>query len=238
MAESKDQSTNTENGGDDDFVFSPGAVGQWADQQAAGASPTDEGGLRMPGLEPIPMDVVEDELARAERGEEVSDAAISRIVTGGEESGASQLSAYERKEQKSKEKREKKKEEEDAEFESGSVNDSNMRKNKSCQTEMTRMATMRKEEKRQDARRSGTQPGLEGAFEGASDRHGVEIVQWDDLTKEKRRDLTRSSEGKFKKRRLCGDARRKRRDMLQRAAREEFSGSRRGKERKRRKKRL
>ena len=181
----------------------------------------------MPGLKPIPMDVVEGELERAERGEEVSDAAISRIVTGEEVSGASQLSAYERKEQKSKEKREKKKEEEDAEFPSGSVNNSKMMKNKSCQTEMTKMATMRKEEKRQDARRSGMQPGLEGTFEGASTRHGVEIVQWDDLTKEKRRDLTRSSEGKFKKRRLCGDARRKRKDQLQRAAREEVMGSKR-----------
>ena len=83
---------------------------------------------------------------------------------------------------------------------------------------MTRMATLRKEEKRQDARRSGMNPGLEGPYEGAAGRHGVEIIQWDDLTKEKRRDLTRASEGKFKKKRLCGDARRKRKDMLQRAA--------------------
>ena len=188
--------------GEDDFVFSPDAVSRWADASTStDASLAATGGLTMPALEPIDMEVVEEELERAERGAEVSDAAIGRIVEGdsGRSGDSRGMSAYERKEQKSVDKKRKREEEEDVEFETGSVNASTMRKNKSSQTEMTRMATLRKEEKRQDTRRSGTQPELEGPFEGAGQRHGVEIVQWDDLTKEKRRDLTRASEGKFKK---------------------------------------
>ena len=69
MEKSDNNGNNNENG-EDDYVFSPNAVGPWADS-APGASPAAEGGSEMPALEPIAMDVVEQELERAERGEEV-----------------------------------------------------------------------------------------------------------------------------------------------------------------------
>ena len=59
-------------------------------------------------------------------------------------------------------------------------------KNKSSQTEMTKLATMRKEEVRNEAKRSGRNPDLEGPFEGASEKFGTVILQWEDIQKQKR----------------------------------------------------
>ena len=155
MEKNDNNGSNNQNG-EDDFVFSPNAVGRWADS-APGASPAAEGGAEMPALEPIAMDVVEEELERAERGEGVSDAAIERIAEGGE--GASRdrsgMSAYERKEEKREEKKRKREEEENVDFQTGSINLTDRVKNKSSQTEMTKVATLRKEEVRNDAKRSG-----------------------------------------------------------------------------------
>ena len=58
-------------------------------------------------MEPVAMDVVEGELERAQRGEEVSDAAIERIV-GGEMSGGGErsgMSTFKKKEEKRAEKK-------------------------------------------------------------------------------------------------------------------------------------
>ena len=233
MEKDNNNGSNIEKGGDDDFVFSPDAVDRWANQNASGASSAAEGGMGMPPLEPIPMDLVEGELERAERGEAVDDDTLGRIAATPTEGGERELSAYEKKEKKQAEKKRKREEEENVPFKSGSQNLSDWCKNKSSQTEMTKVATMRKEEVRNDARRSGMNPGLEGRFEGAAGRHGVEIMTWDELEKSKRRDLTRMSEGKFKKKKLSGDAKRRRKEQMQRHAREEISGSRRREERER-----
>ena len=175
--EKSNNSSNNNGNGEDDFVFTPDAVGQWADT-APGASPAAEGESEVPPLEPIAMDVVEEELERAEKGEEVSDAAIGRIVggetsSGGERSG---MSTFEKKEEKRAEKKRKREEEENVDFESGSQNLTNRVKNKSSQTEMTKVATLRKEEVRNDAKRSGRNPDLEGPFEGAAEKFGTEIL--------------------------------------------------------------
>ena len=104
--------------GEDDFVFSPEAVSRWADASTStDASLAATGGLTMPALEPIDMEVVEEELERAERGAEVSDEAIGRIVEGDSrrsgDSRGSAMSAYERKEQKSAQKKRMREEEEE-----------------------------------------------------------------------------------------------------------------------------
>ena len=56
-------------------------------------------------------------------------------------------------------------EEDSVEFENGRMPGVWMA-NKRTQVEMTRLATMRAEEKRQGSRRSGKRPNLEGAWEG------------------------------------------------------------------------
>ena len=236
--EKSNNSSNNNGNGEDDFVFTPDAVGQWADS-APGASPAVEGESEMPPLEPVAMDVVEGELERAQRGEEVSDAAIEMIV-GGETSGGGErsgMSTFEKKEEKRAEKKRKREEEENVNFESGSQNLTNRVKNKSSQTEMTKVATLRKEEVRNDAKRSGRNPDLEGPFEGAAEKFGTEILQWEDIQKQKRRDLSRAMEGKFKKKRLSGDAKRRRNEQLERQAREEVMAKRRREERERKERR-
>ena len=187
----------------DEYELSEDAVSRWADK-VAGASLTAEGhdstttdAPPMPPLEPIPMDLVEGELERAERGEAVDDNTIGRIANPEE-------SREERKERLREEKMKRKKEEEDQAFRTQSQNESDMVKNKSSQTEMTKVATMRKEEVRNNAKRSGKNPGLEGPFEGAAARHKVKIVKWEDLNNDKKREIARLSEGKFKKDRLSG----------------------------------
>ena len=233
--EKSDNNGNNNGSGGDDFVFSPDAVGRWADS-APGASPAADGGSEMPGLEPIDMEVVEEELERAERGEEVSDAGISRIVEG-DSRDRSGLSAYEKKEEKREEKRKVREEEENKDFQTGSVNLTDRVKNKSSQTEMTKVATMRKEDVRNMAKRSGRNPDLEGPFEGASEKFGTEILQWEDVQKAKRRDLARAMEGKFKKKRVSGDAKRRRNEQLERQAREDVMERRRKEERQRKEER-
>ena len=231
--ENNDNNGSNDGTGEDNFVFSPEAVSRWA-ETTPGASLTADGGSELPALEPIAMDVVEEQLESAERGEEVSDAAIGRIA---EESGSrdwSGMSAYEKKEEKRAEKKRVREEEENVDFQTGSVNLTDRVKNKSAQTEMTKVATMRKEEVRNQAKRSGRNPDLEGPFEGAAEKFGTEILKWEDIQKEKRRDLTRMMEGKFKKKRVSGDAKRRRNEQIERQAREEVMERRRREERERR----
>ena len=64
-------------------------------------------------------------------------------------------------------------------------------KNKRCQCEMTKRATMRAEEKRYGTKRSGKQPGLEGPWEGRGESEGVKLVQWEELTKTQRKNRSR-----------------------------------------------
>ena len=201
----------------DEYELSEDPVSRWADQ-TTGASLTAENedpavpaAPQMPTLEPIPMDLVEGELDRAERGEAVDDNVISQIVDPEETTG-------ERKERLREQKMKRKREEEDQDFQTQSQNISDRVKNKSSQTKMTKTATMRKEEVRNNARRSGQNPGLEGPFEGAATRHKVKIIKWEDLNNEKKREIARRSEGKFKKSRPSGAERNKRKEQIERQA--------------------
>ena len=64
---------------------------------------------------------------------------------------------------------------------------------KRTQVEMTRMATMRAEEKRQGSRRSGKRPNLEGPWQDAGQRDGVEKVKWEDLNRSQKKNSARKS---------------------------------------------
>ena len=90
------------------------------------------------------------------------------------------------------------KEEDSREFESVNMPGTWMA-NKRTQVEMTRLATMRAEEKRQGSRRSGKRPNLEGAWEGRGQQEGVERVKWEDLTRSQRKNRSRKALGKSKK---------------------------------------
>ena len=64
---------------------------------------------------------------------------------------------------------------------------------KRTQVEMTRLATMRAEEKRQGSRRSGKRPNLEGAWEGRGQEEGVERVKWEDLSRSQKKNRSRKA---------------------------------------------
>ena len=226
----RDSASSSDDKEIDEYELSEDPVSRWADQ-TTGASLTAENedpavpaAPQMPTLEPIPMDLVEGELDRAERGEAVDDNVISQIVDPEETTG-------ERKERLREQKMKRKREEEDQDFQTQSQNISDRVKNKSSQTEMTKTATMRKEEVRNNTRRSGRNPGLEGPFEGAATRHKVKIVKWEDLNNEKKREIARRSEGKFKTSRPSGAERNKRKEQIERQAREAVLERRRREER-------
>ena len=97
-------------------------------------------------------------------------------------------------------------------------------KDKSSQTEMTKQATMRREEARQNAVRSGRNPGADNNWTGSTSRLRVKVYKWDELKKQQRRDIVRKEEGKFKKKKLTGDQRKARKAAFERQARIEAGG--------------